>query len=79
MLKSGALVILICVLTVSDLCRATSWPKPEGLCPEDSVINAKCSCRDDEGEKKFSCVSDVYKPSDGRKEQGNYKFLFGYL
>ena len=50
---------VISILFVSCLCKEESrWPKDNGLCPVDQVVNATCSCVENDEEKTFSCHSE---------------------
>ena len=74
MLRSGEIATLIYVLVLINHSRATKW-RTQGECPMDDVINSTCLCNKEAGGKKISCVSDVYKKSDGAKA-GRYNWPF---
>ena len=63
--------ISINALIVLTLCHKAKWPAPGGICPTDSVINAKCSCEEiSKYEKIFSCSSYSNSSSDGDRKSG---------
>ena len=71
---------VISTLFVSCLCKEElRWPKNNGLCPVDQVVNATCSCEENDEEKTFSCLSEDDVPSCNFLAFYNFKFNCKFL